>query len=476
MNEQEMERIFRLQEPEELEIQVKPWGTAMGRILWGLGLTTLTLNVLYLQYILPTVGLVLLLLGFRTLRRENAWMRAGWIVSLVRAGWHFFFMVDLALGLLPGQLSTWTSVGLSLLQTLCLWRGLMAVRTKAGQEASAPAGIWLLVWQVATILLGLAKIQGWIPVLLMVAFWIMILRSLNALSHTIDEAGYAVEAAPVRISAPVIRWGYLGCVAAAVALCLLLGGRYPMEWTPKEAAGNTVAALRLRNLGMPQEILNDLSPEDLALLADATAVRVGELAPGNMVDSETAEHEEEPLELQIVVAEMPAETGRRWIVLHRFRWKTDPDYRGMDCLAVGTNEYDSRIVVRDEAIAPAGRVLCERDGEIWTAPYHAVGQEQYTATSWFSSNFHSDVLADFSALRGGTELRGYLLYGLRSEEEELSIANTGNFHDYFYYYHQFRPSFPLVDARTHVQEYQGNTGAYRMGATMEFCTLLGVTR
>ena len=42
MNEQEMERIFRLQEPEELEIRVNPWGTAMGRILWGLGLTTLT--------------------------------------------------------------------------------------------------------------------------------------------------------------------------------------------------------------------------------------------------------------------------------------------------------------------------------------------------------------------------------------------------------------------------------------------------
>ena len=469
-----MEKIFRLHEPEELEIRVNPWGTAMGRILWGLGLTTLTLNVLYLQYILPTVGIVLLVLGFRTLRRENTWMRAGWILSLIRAAWQFFVMVDLALGLLPAELSTWTSFALSMLQTLCLWRGLMAVRAKAGQEASAPAGIWLLVWQVATALLGLAKIQGWIPVLLMVAFWILILRSLSALSHAIDEAGYAIEAAPIRVSAPVVLWGYLGCVAAAVALCLLLGGRYPMEWTPKETARDLVAEKYLRRLGMPEEILADLAPEDLALLANATAVRAGDPAPGNMLDPETAE--QNPLELQIVAVEMPAETGHRWIVLHRFRWKAVPDYRGMDCLAVGTNEYDNRSVVRDETVTPAGRVLCERDGTTWAAPYHAVGQEQYTETSWFSSTLHSDVLADFTALRGGTDLRGYLLYGLCSEEEELSIANTGNFHDYFYYYHQFRPSFPLVDVRTHVKDQQGSTGAYRMGAIMEFCTLLGVTR
>ena len=47
----------------------------MNRILFGMALCAITLNFLCLNYILPAVGTVLLLLGFRTLRRENRWLR-----------------------------------------------------------------------------------------------------------------------------------------------------------------------------------------------------------------------------------------------------------------------------------------------------------------------------------------------------------------------------------------------------------------
>ena len=62
--------------PAEIAQGVTPWRRAMGRILWGLALTSITLQFWNLQYLLPTIGLVLLMLGFRALRRENGWLAA----------------------------------------------------------------------------------------------------------------------------------------------------------------------------------------------------------------------------------------------------------------------------------------------------------------------------------------------------------------------------------------------------------------
>ena len=70
---------------------VNPWQMAMGQILWGMGLTTITLNILYLDYILPALGAVLLVLGFRTLRRENKPL--GWCYKLALAALILYVMI-----------------------------------------------------------------------------------------------------------------------------------------------------------------------------------------------------------------------------------------------------------------------------------------------------------------------------------------------------------------------------------------------
>ena len=61
---------------------VTPWHTAMHYILWGLGLTTITLRFLNLDVILTAVGAALLVLGFRILRQENAPLRWGFRLAL----------------------------------------------------------------------------------------------------------------------------------------------------------------------------------------------------------------------------------------------------------------------------------------------------------------------------------------------------------------------------------------------------------
>lgn len=62
---------------EDVVRAVSPWRKAMVQVLWGLGLTAITFNFLGLNYILPSLGCALMLLGFRTLRGANCHFRLG---------------------------------------------------------------------------------------------------------------------------------------------------------------------------------------------------------------------------------------------------------------------------------------------------------------------------------------------------------------------------------------------------------------
>lgn len=57
--------------PDKVAAAVTPWKRAMGRVLAGTALTALGTNLWELNYLLPGIGLVLMLLGFRLLRREE---------------------------------------------------------------------------------------------------------------------------------------------------------------------------------------------------------------------------------------------------------------------------------------------------------------------------------------------------------------------------------------------------------------------
>ena len=76
--------------PAEVLEEITPWKRALRRVVWGVGLTTILIHFLWLQYLLPTAGLMLMWLGFRTLRRENGWFALGWAISLYRVMGQFF--------------------------------------------------------------------------------------------------------------------------------------------------------------------------------------------------------------------------------------------------------------------------------------------------------------------------------------------------------------------------------------------------
>ena len=171
---------------EETVREVTPFRAAMGKAIWGLCLTSFTLEFWYLPYLLPALGSILMVLGFRSLRNNNRWFQFCWILSIYQAIYLYSIDVLSATPLTAetAQISLWVpgvaTVGAAALRYFCLWMGLAQAAAEVGQprRAAAPA-LWALGWYGALILLGVLWPQpGWVIGLIMIIAFVCIVRSL----------------------------------------------------------------------------------------------------------------------------------------------------------------------------------------------------------------------------------------------------------------------------------------------------------
>ena len=171
----------------------------------------------------------------------------------------------------------WASLLLLLAVYVCLWQGLRAVREKAGLPPRAGAAGGLVIWYLLMCVLGVVEYGGLILVAALLAVYFLILRSLFRCSRELDEAGYGIQSAPVRIPDGWVVKGLVLLVLIGGACGYLFGNRYPMDWRPVEEtaqAGLEDVRAKLLTLGFPEEVLNDLAPEDLEACRDGVEVVV----------------------------------------------------------------------------------------------------------------------------------------------------------------------------------------------------------
>lgn len=221
--------------PEDIVQTVTPWRRAMNRVIAGLVLHMVTLQFLWLQYILPLAGSILLVLGFRAMRQENRWLKTCWWLSLPMLGGQLLSLWSNAVAWLGREdVLRWLALGnmvMQMAQLLCLWQGLRAVQRRAGlPERAGAAGALQLWYGILCVLALTTSINGWIALLTLLVPYVFIVRSLHRLAGTMEESGYAMHPAPPRCSDGTVAGGVLGVLVLGLGLCLLLGGKYPMNW------------------------------------------------------------------------------------------------------------------------------------------------------------------------------------------------------------------------------------------------------
>lgn len=426
--------------PEEMVRDVTPWKRAMNRVLIGMVLCTITLNFWYLNYILPAVGMMLWLLGLRALRRENGYFTACFVLVLLRCACFFPTLILNTFAcrddFIPERVTTsltQVSVAVQLLGLFCLWLGLRAVQRKAGLPPRAGGVLALMLWYGVVYLLALIQYPGMIlPLILLVAF-IFILRSICKTTKALSEAGYTMHPAPVKV--PDL-WLVLILAAVLVLGCAagyLFGAQHPMDWQPLEEAETAKTAeikAHLLDLGFPEVILNDLAEEDLAACAGALRVDVE-----SKVYSPTLRHEKtsnKRLRITGIAVQVPGE-AETWVILHHFLWEKGPEFFGTDSLEVWpAYQIEARGWAKGSDVT--GRLLYDRDGQTYTAPYYFLGEATAVDTGALSmllgTTQQTNLYAGFSLPREGENRRGYLAYTIFDAGDAFSINS------HFSYMHQ----------------------------------------
>lgn len=468
--------------PEEIVAEVTPWRRAMNRILFGMALCAITLNFLCLNYILPAIGTVLLLLGFRALRQENRWLGGCFAVTVIRAV-YFFATLVLNTTILqsavftPAVTTALTAANAVLLLALyvCFWRGLLAVQKKAGLPAQTGGALALIVWYALVCVLAAVHYTGWIVPIAMLVGYGCILRSLCRLSGALDEAGYAIAPGPVRVTDRCLVLVIAAVLGIGCTLGYLFGSSYRMDWQPVDAstqAQTEATRQQLLDLGFPEAVLNDLTPEDIAACDGALrVVAVTEDHPFN--DGRTVSYKESDgeggvvsvldtvydvreLRLTSVGVQLPG-AQETWRVYHHFLWTTDPGFCGTEVLQIwpaDENMQDGWRFAGDVT----GRVLYDRGGQTFAAPYHALGRQTYTADSvFFGQRTNSDLFAPFSMPRHAEHARGYVAYSAAAVQSGCLLDSWIN-----YTHQQSWLQYPAVTAQTHRMTCaQSSDGAFR---------------
>lgn len=427
--------------PDDIVSEVTPWKKSMHRVLIGLAMSSLTLNFWCLNYILPAIGFILMLLGFRTMHRENSPFKACYAITLIRSVYYFpMLILNATIYQQTFYESGWTwylTIGnliLQFIQLVCLWQGIKAVQRKAGLEEHAGGAVGLMIWFGIICLLGIIQYSGIIIAAIVILVYILAIRSLWKLAGEMDEAGYMIEAAPVRVPDIFLTGIIVGSLALGLALAYIFGGTYHMDWQPIEVTQDEeVAAIKehLITLGFPEEILDDMTDEDILDCKGATRVAMYVREHPFNEGHEEMVYIEDPiptwmepgyhrqtvydvkeLVLTGVAVELPTER-EHWKIIHHFRWAADPGYFGTESIQLWPAYRDGN-EGWGKASDCSGRVLYDKNGMTFTAPYINLGEETHTTNSIFwGSSVSTDIFAEFSLPNDGENQRGYIAYTIK---------------------------------------------------------------
>lgn len=401
--------------PSEEEISnTNPWSKPIGYITWGFILTTLHLNFLYLQYILPTIGVLLLFLGFRSLQNENKCFKAAWIFSIIKL---FLHLIDIVRSTTPLVNTDYpivigaVFVAFQIAMFLVFRNALRAVFHKAGKEPERDPLVWASVWTVIVFLLAVSPFaNSWLAFIPTVICYILIVRSLYCIGRNMDDTGYCFTNAPVKISNRVVSYIYVILAVTIVIVCCISSNHLRLDAQEYQQPEMTQTRELLRNMGLPEEILQYLADEDIAPLADAINVETFTgILMFNKKDAETkvsenhyvvtSEAGKKNMEATTVYFEMP---NSELYVLHYFRWTGDSAYwqDGIQIWA-DTNAVNLQLI--------SSGLLYDRDDVTYTAAFPRLVCDTVTASGFFGSSQSKQIVGAVSYPFGSENQRGYVL-------------------------------------------------------------------
>lgn len=452
MNDMELEELLKTQfnelPPEDYMVNdITPWKMGMKYIFWGLFLSLMGIEIfINIASLTKYIGYICLLIGFRSIRRENKFFKIGYISSLILNIRNIIYILL--------NTSIWKEHILEPVKEIdfivyfiahgliyvCVWLGIWKVENKVGKDKNSKVPMLLPAFYVALVIMAVLNTQG-IIVILWFALYVWLIVSLYKIYRTLENSGFVINASLIKIP---------NCVIIITMIVVTIIGRiivnsfnkYPMAWEKYEVE-HTVEIDNMKeqliNQGLPEFVVNDLSPEDIKKCAAATLVMLD--VDGNV----TTCKKEELLNIMSYAFCMDEKTGRLKVI-HYFMWEDESTFYGTEAIT-----YSGTDIVNGENFA--GYVMYDEGDVTYKAPYYDMEYE--TVNSFFGPE--SSLFTGFSFDKKGKNCRGYLTYETECEiHENVSID----------YYHQ---NWMIIYPAQTAWDYRIEEGILSMNDLEKFC-------
>lgn len=417
--------------PKDVVREVTPWRKAFTLIIIGLALCGVTFEFEYLRYILPTVGLILQLLGFRTLRQENVWFKICWVVTAINIVMTFA-VLSLTASILRINMITDPLSMLNLVLTavifikyIAIWCGIREVQKKAGIPVHAGAATALLVWQIIVYYLAIQQANGETGIFVLFIF--VYFAILYMLSKELDEAGYAIKTISARWSDLTVAIGLVAALAIGIACSYVFFNGYHMEWSEAKIASDpeiTSVKQQLVKLGFPENVLIDMTEEDILSCKDAVRVKVDY---DNIFSANSSKNDlEDDLKFTEIAVGLSG-NEKQWIIIHHFQWITEPDFYGTECIKIIPVSIVNGWLTNGEV---TGQVLYDAKDMTYSAPYHYLDNMTYDTNIILTGQCTTDIFGAFSFNNKGENYRGYVAYSTYPDSSSKYLSS------YMEYTHQ----------------------------------------
>lgn len=445
--------------PEDIVARTVPGKKALNRILIGYFLSTFTINGLGLNLILPVIGQILMLLGFRALQHENRWFSACYVFAVLQAFLRFGKLIlDTTIFDLPFEdpqnaasafyIALALQVLLTVVSLICFWRGLRTVQKACGIRSKAIGVLALLAWNLLFCAMALLQMRGQFfggyTLLFLLFSLIIILWMIARQAKALDATGYVLQPAPLRLSDRTLTLIILAILAIGCTCGHLFFSSYDMDWQTVDSTESAVTSetkAHLATLGFPEDILDDLTPEDLDRLSDAEQVFVTTRSLNS--ENPTFDNGDYDIRLTNIGVLIPGEEPRV-VIFHHFRWLTSPEFYGTAALAIYPAYGTDPILWRVDR-APRGRILYNDAGDSFAAGYHSIETRTTTSTVFTNLDPTTAVCANFIFPNQGENQRGYVTYSVLPRAD----LPTGVYSQMTYIHQTERFPYPLTTADDH---------------------------
>lgn len=410
--------------PEDIVARTVPGKKALNRILVGYFLSTFTINGLGLNLILPVIGQILMLLGFRALQHENRWFSACYVFAVLQAFLRFGKLIlDTTIFDLPFEdpqsaanafhIALALQVLLTAVSLLCFWRGLRTVQKACGIRSKAIGVLALLAWNLLFCAMALLQMRGQFfggnTLLFLLFSLIIILWMIARQAKALDATGYVLQPAPLRLSDRTLTLIILAILAIGCTCGHLFFSSYDMDWQTvdsTESAATSETKSQLAALGFPEDILDDLTPEDLARCHGAEQVVVDARTLNS--ENPTFDNGDYDIRLTNVIVLVPGETPHV-VLFNHFSWLSTPKFYGTAALNILPTYEVSAELWRLEN-GPTGRILYDDGDDSFVADYHSIEMRTVTSNLFRNVAPSPSLYASFIFPNQGTRQRGYITY------------------------------------------------------------------